>query len=64
MGSGNMDTQTWFHSAETNVMVDSPRAVQEFLFVFRTNQDTERLGMIDPCRSVPVEEQFKALLGH
>ncbi len=47
MGSGNMDTQSWFHSQEVNVMVDSPQLVAEWKDVFQRNQNTEKYGLID-----------------
>ncbi|KZV94113.1 phospholipase D/nuclease, partial [Exidia glandulosa HHB12029] len=44
MGSGNMDTQSWYHSQEVNVMVDSPSLVAEWKEIFARNQNTAKLG--------------------
>ncbi|KAK6353903.1 hypothetical protein TWF730_008325 [Orbilia blumenaviensis] len=46
-GSGNQDTQSWYHSQETNVMVDSEEAVQEWLWGIRSNQNTHIWGRVD-----------------
>jgi len=48
VGSGNMDTQSWFHSQETNVMVDSPALVREWMEVFARNQNSGKLGLTNP----------------
>jgi len=48
MGSGNMDTQSWFHSAEVNVMIDSEDLVKEWLNGLNANQNTEKYGRINP----------------
>ncbi len=47
MGSGNMDTQSWFHSQETNVMVDSQQAARQWRNIFEQNQNTYQHGRID-----------------
>ena len=47
MGSGNMDTQSWFHSQETNVMLDSQQVAQQWRNLFERNQNTHRHGRID-----------------
>ncbi|KAK6511759.1 hypothetical protein TWF481_000665 [Arthrobotrys musiformis] len=46
-GSGNQDTQSWFHSQETNVMIDSAEVVQEWLWGIRSNQNTHIWGRVD-----------------
>ncbi|KAK6335144.1 hypothetical protein TWF718_010582 [Orbilia javanica] len=46
-GSGNQDTQSWYHSQETNVMVDSAEVVQEWLWGIRSNQNTHIWGRVD-----------------
>lgn len=46
-GSGNMDTQSWFHSQEVNVMVDSPQLVKEWMENFAANQNTGKYGLTD-----------------
>ncbi|KAI0061253.1 hypothetical protein BV25DRAFT_770703 [Artomyces pyxidatus] len=45
-GNGNQDTQSWFHSQEINVMVDSPPLVGEWLRGINANQNTLRYGRV------------------
>lgn len=40
-----MDTQSWFHSQEVNVMVDSPSLVNEWMENIATNQNTGKYGL-------------------
>jgi hypothetical protein len=47
LGSGNMDTQSWFHSQEVNVMVDSEMLVNEWMENFAANQNTRKFGLTD-----------------
>ncbi|UZJ51719.1 hypothetical protein CBS101457_001039 [Exobasidium rhododendri] len=46
-GSGNMDTQSWFHSQEINVMVDSAQIVAEWDAGLKKNQSTGLYGRVD-----------------
>ncbi|KAI0289144.1 hypothetical protein BC826DRAFT_914911 [Russula brevipes] len=46
VGSGNQDTQSWFHSQEVNVMVDSPELVGEWLRGIDANQNTRLYGRV------------------
>ena len=46
MGSGNQDTQSWYHSQEINVMVDSPMVVGKWLEGIRRNQNTFKYGKV------------------
>ncbi|KAL0486455.1 hypothetical protein AKO1_012030 [Acrasis kona] len=46
-GSGNMDTQSWFHSQEVNVMVDSEQVVGEWMKAVYSNQNTLTRGLIN-----------------
>lgn len=46
-GNGNQDTQSWFHSQEVNVMVDSPQVVREWMDALHKNQNTELYGRVD-----------------
>jgi hypothetical protein len=46
-GNGNQDTQSWFHSQEVNLMVDSPEICGEWLAAVRRNQNTELFGAVD-----------------
>jgi phosphatidylserine/phosphatidylglycerophosphate/cardiolipin synthase-like enzyme len=47
VGSGNQDTQSWYHSQEVNVMIDSPQIVKEWLEQLERNQNTSKFGQID-----------------
>ncbi|KAK3307379.1 uncharacterized protein B0T15DRAFT_414522 [Chaetomium strumarium] len=46
-GNGNQDTQSWFHSQEVNLMVDSREICGEWLAALRRNQNTEFFGAVD-----------------
>ncbi|MBW0496992.1 hypothetical protein O181_036707 [Austropuccinia psidii MF-1] len=46
-GNGNQDTQSWFHSQEINVMIDSEKIVKEWMSVLISNQNTELYGRVD-----------------
>ena len=45
-GNGNQDTQSWFHSQEVNVMVDSPQLVREWHEGINRNQNTLKYGLV------------------
>ncbi|KAF2140413.1 uncharacterized protein K452DRAFT_360026 [Aplosporella prunicola CBS 121167] len=47
-GSGNQDTQSWFHSQETNILIDSEAVCHEWLDALRRNQNTHLFGEV--CR--------------
>lgn len=47
LGSGNQDTQSWFHSQEINVCVDSKQIVDEWDKALRRNQSTGVYGRVD-----------------
>ncbi len=47
LGNGNQDTQSWFHSQEINVMVDSPQLCHEWLEAINRNQNTLVNGKVD-----------------
>jgi phosphatidylserine/phosphatidylglycerophosphate/cardiolipin synthase-like enzyme len=44
LGNGNQDTQSWCHSQEVNIMVDSPQLVQDWEAMLTANQNTGRFG--------------------
>ena len=44
-GSGNQDTQSWYHSQEINVMIDSPEICRKWREGIERNQSTSRFGM-------------------
>ncbi|CEJ86164.1 hypothetical protein VHEMI04027 [[Torrubiella] hemipterigena] len=45
-GSGNQDTQSWFHSQEVNIMVDSREICQKWREAIDRNQNTGRFGRV------------------
>ncbi|PGH32106.1 hypothetical protein GX50_05122 [[Emmonsia] crescens] len=47
-GSGNLDTQSIFHSQETNVLLDSAEVCQIWLDSIRRNQNTAIYGLVSP----------------
>ncbi|KAE9971731.1 hypothetical protein BLS_004335 [Venturia inaequalis] len=44
-GNGNQDTQSWFHSQETNIMIDSSAHCLAWKEGIRRNQNTHLYGM-------------------
>jgi phosphatidylserine/phosphatidylglycerophosphate/cardiolipin synthase-like enzyme len=46
-GSGNQDTQSWFHSQEVNVMIESPDVCRAWIDGLRRNQNTHSYGRLD-----------------
>ncbi|KAK4651932.1 hypothetical protein QC762_606880 [Podospora pseudocomata] len=47
MGNGNQDTQSWFHSCEVNVLVDSREVCGEWVRGLGRNQNTGVYGRLD-----------------
>jgi phosphatidylserine/phosphatidylglycerophosphate/cardiolipin synthase-like enzyme len=45
-GSGNQDTQTWYHSQEVNVMVDSAEVCKVWRAGIERNQNTAKFGRV------------------
>jgi hypothetical protein len=45
-GSGNQDSQSWYHSQEINVMVDSELVVGRWAEGIRRNQNTFQYGLV------------------
>ncbi|KAK8051092.1 hypothetical protein PG993_002477 [Apiospora rasikravindrae] len=45
-GSGNQDTQSWFHSQEVNAMIDSAEVCRGWIDALRRNQNTHRYGQV------------------
>jgi len=46
LGNGNQDTQSWFHSQEVNILVDSPQIVSEWHRGIDANQNTGHYGRV------------------
>ncbi|GAA5925237.1 uncharacterized protein JCM15063_004964 [Sporobolomyces koalae] len=47
LGNGNLDSQSFWHSQEANVLVDNPQIVADWMDQLRTNQSTHRYGKVD-----------------
>lgn len=47
LGNGNQDTQSWFHSQEANILVDSSEIVTNWLSLLHSNQSTFEYGRVD-----------------
>jgi phosphatidylserine/phosphatidylglycerophosphate/cardiolipin synthase-like enzyme len=47
-GNGNQDTQSWYHSQETNVLIDSQTICADWIQVLAHNQNTHLYGLVDP----------------
>jgi phosphatidylserine/phosphatidylglycerophosphate/cardiolipin synthase-like enzyme len=45
-GSGNQDTQTWYHSQEVNVMIDSAEICKVWRAGIERNQNTAKYGRV------------------
>ncbi|TDL14124.1 hypothetical protein BD410DRAFT_797330 [Rickenella mellea] len=46
LGNGNQDTQSWFHSQEINIMIDSPDIVRAMVSGINANQNTSIYGAV------------------
>ena len=47
IGNGNQDTQSWYHSQEINVMLDSEEVCRAWIDGLRRNQNTHLYGALD-----------------
>lgn len=45
-GNGNQDAQSWYHSQEVNIMIDSPLVCQEWVEGLRRSQNTHLYGEV------------------
>ncbi|OMP85693.1 hypothetical protein BK809_0004364 [Diplodia seriata] len=45
-GSGNQDTQSWYHSQEVNILLDSQEVCADWLAGLRRNQNTHMYGAV------------------
>ena len=45
-GNGNQDAQSWFHSQETNIMVDSSLICKSWMAGIKRNQSNTDLGCL------------------
>lgn len=46
-GNGNQDTQSWYHSAEVNVLIDSAQIVGDWMQTLQRQQNTHLYGRVD-----------------
>lgn len=46
-GNGNQDTQSWYHSQEVNVLIDSELVVTRWMEGIKQNQNTHRFGKVE-----------------
>ena len=46
-GNGNQDTQSWYHSQEVNVMIDSELVVGKWIEGIRQNENTHLYGKVE-----------------
>ncbi|GAA6064331.1 hypothetical protein JCM10212_003576 [Sporobolomyces blumeae] len=47
IGNGNLDSQSFWHSQEANVLIDNRQIVADWMDQLRTNQSTHRYGRVD-----------------
>ncbi|KAK4125704.1 hypothetical protein N657DRAFT_568968 [Parathielavia appendiculata] len=62
-GNGNQDTQSWFHSQEVNVMIDSEALCTEWLVALKKNQNTELFGRVGAEDGVWRDEEGREVEG-
>lgn len=56
VGNGNQDTQSWFHSQEINVMLDSAVVCRAWIEGLRRNENTHVYGALDKESGVWTDE--------
>ena len=59
VGNGNQDTQSWYHSQEINVMLDSPDVCRSWIDALRRNQNTHIYGALDPNQGIWTDKDGK-----
>lgn len=63
VGNGNQDTQSWFHSQEINVMLDSEEVCRAWIDGLRRNQNTHLYGALDRGSGVWTDAEGKQAEG-
>ncbi|KAI8949054.1 phospholipase D/nuclease [Xylaria longipes] len=63
VGNGNQDTQSWYHSQEINLMMDSPEICRSWIDALRRNQNTGIYGAVDNKDGIWRDEQGKEVEG-
>lgn len=56
-GNGNQDTQSWLHSQEINIMLDSPAVCRAWIDALRRNQNTHLHGALSKGDGIWRDEQ-------
>lgn len=46
-GNGNLDTQSYYHSTEVNVLIDSPIICKAWRAAIEQNQNTNKYGLVN-----------------
>ncbi|KAF1991456.1 hypothetical protein K402DRAFT_322349 [Aulographum hederae CBS 113979] len=62
-GNGNQDAQSWFHSQEVNLMIDSEEVCRDWLEALRRNQNTHLYGKADQKDGLWYDEDGKEAPG-
>ncbi|KAF2623730.1 phospholipase D/nuclease [Macroventuria anomochaeta] len=62
-GNGNQDTQSWFHSMEVNIMIDSHEVCKDWLEQLRRNQNTHLYGLASQEDGIWRDEDGKEVEG-
>lgn len=62
-GSGNQDTQSWYHSQEVNVLLDSRLVCTDWLAALHRNQNTHLYGAVSQEDGIWRDEQGKEAEG-
>ncbi|KAK4159842.1 hypothetical protein QBC43DRAFT_293598 [Cladorrhinum sp. PSN259] len=63
MGNGNQDTQSWFHSQEINVMIDSEEVCKQWMEGIDRNQNTRLFGKVSGEDGIWRDEEGKEAEG-
>ncbi|KAF1926504.1 IQ calmodulin-binding domain-containing protein [Didymella exigua CBS 183.55] len=62
-GNGNQDTQSWFHSMEVNIMIDSYHICRDWKEQLRRNQNTHLYGLASQEDGIWRDEDGKEVEG-
>ncbi|KAH6612007.1 IQ calmodulin-binding motif protein [Boeremia exigua] len=62
-GNGNQDTQSWFHSMEVNIMVDSQEVCRDWMELLRRNQNTHLYGLASQEDGIWRDQEGKEVEG-
>ncbi|KAL1874466.1 hypothetical protein Daus18300_003484 [Diaporthe australafricana] len=63
VGNGNQDTQSWYHSQEINVMLDSAAVCRAWIDGLRRNQNTHLYGALDKEAGIWTDAEGKQAEG-